>query len=77
MIDKTGNNKIVISSNDNKITIEADGDIEIKSSRGKLKMSAIGVEIKSQAGIELQAMQNVDVKASAQVNVRGALINLN
>ena len=77
VIDKTGNNKIVISSNDNKITIEANGDIEIKSSTGKLKMSAIGVEIKSQAGIELQATQSVDVKANAQVNVRGALINLN
>src|SRR4029450_11701286 len=77
VIDKTGHNKVVISSNDNKITIEADGDIEIKSSRGKLKMSAIAGEIKSQAGIELQAMQSVDVKATAQVNVRGALINLN
>lgn len=77
IIDKTGNNRIVISSSENKIVIQADGDIEIKSTRGKLSMSAIGVEIKSQAGVDIQAMQNVDVKATAQVNVRGTLVNLN
>ncbi|MEO8938422.1 MAG: phage baseplate assembly protein V [Burkholderiaceae bacterium] len=77
IIDKTGNNRIVISSSENKIVIQADGDIEIKSTRGKLTMSAIGVEIKSQAGVDIQAMQNVDVKATAQVNVRGTLVNLN
>ena len=77
VIDKTKRNRIVITSSDNKITIEADGDIEIKSTRGKLRMSAIGVEIQSQAGVQVQAATNIDVKASAQVNVRGALINLN
>jgi len=77
VIDKTKRNKIVITSSDNKITIEADGDIEIKSATGKLRMSAIGVEIKSQAGIDMQATANIDVKATAQVNVRGALVNLN
>lgn len=77
VIDKTGKNKITITSSDNKITVEAEGDIEIKSTRGKLKMSAVGVEIRSQAGVDVQAAQSIDVKASAQVNVRGALINLN
>ena len=55
IIDKTGSNRIVITSSDNKISIEAVGDIDITSSSGKLTMSAIGVEINSQAGVKIQA----------------------
>ncbi len=69
IIDKTGNNKIVIESSGNKISIKATGDIEISSSTGKITLSAIGIELKSQA--------NVDVTANAQVNVKGAMVNIN
>jgi uncharacterized protein involved in type VI secretion and phage assembly len=69
IIDKTGNNKIVIDSSGNKISIKATGDIEISSSTGKITLSAIGIELKSQA--------NVDVTANAQVNVKGAMVNMN
>jgi uncharacterized protein involved in type VI secretion and phage assembly len=77
IIDKTGNNRIVISASDNKILIEAQGDISITSQTGKLSMSAVGIEMKSQAGVQIQAMQSIDVSATAQVNVKGAMINLN
>lgn len=77
IIDKTGSNRIVITSSDNKITIEATGDIDITSSAGKLTMSAIGVEIKSQTDVKVQANTTVDVKANAQVSIQGALIKLN
>jgi uncharacterized protein involved in type VI secretion and phage assembly len=77
IIDKSGNNTIVINTSNNTITIEAQGDITIKSSTGKLTMSANGIEMKSQAGIEIQATQSIDLKASAQVNVKGVMINLN
>jgi uncharacterized protein involved in type VI secretion and phage assembly len=69
IIDKTGNNKIVIDSSGNKISMKAMGDIEISSSTGKITLSAIGIELKSQA--------NVDVTANAQVNVKGAMVNIN
>ncbi len=78
VIDKSGHNKIVIKTADNSVTIEAQGDITIKSTNGKLTLSAMsGVELKSQAGVDIQATQSVDVKANAQVNVKGAMINLN
>ncbi len=77
IIDKTGSNRIVITSSSNKIAIEAQGDIEITSSTGKLKMSAVGVEIQSQAGVKIQAQTTVDVNASAQVSVQGALVKIN
>lgn len=77
IIDKTGSNRIVITSSDNKISIEATGDINITSSTGKLTMSAISVEIKAQTGVSVQAGTTVDVKANAQVAIQGALVKLN
>lgn len=77
IIDKTGNNRIVIASTGNKITIEAQGDIAITSSTGKLTMSAVGVEIKSQTDIKIQAATTVDVSANAQVSIQGAIVKLN
>jgi len=77
IIDKTGNNKIVVNSAENSITIEANADITIKSATGKLTMEAIGIEMKSQAGITVQATLGLDLKANAQVTVKGATIQLN
>jgi uncharacterized protein involved in type VI secretion and phage assembly len=77
IIDKSGRNKFVISTADNSITIEAQGDITIKSASGKLTLTANGIEIKSQAGVTVQAAQSMDLKASAQIIVKGAMINLN
>jgi uncharacterized protein involved in type VI secretion and phage assembly len=85
VIDKTGSNKIVIASSDNKITIEAQGDIEITSQTGKVKITAIGVEITSntdvkiqaQTSIDIQAQASIDASATGQVTISGALVNIN
>ena len=84
IIDKTGNNKIVISSSDNKITIEADSDISIKSKQKVIVDGQMGVEISSQQKVDVKGQTgvgveglNVDVKGSAQVNIKGSMINLN
>lgn len=77
IIDKSGNNKIIIDTANNSITIEANSDITIKSSTGKLTMQANGIEMKSQAGVSVQAAQGLDLKAGAQVTVKGATIQLN
>lgn len=77
VIDKTGNNKIVITSSDNKIAIEAQGDISIKSSTGKVKIDAVGVEITSSSDVKIQAQTSIDASATGQVNIKGSLVNLN
>ncbi|MEN8260059.1 MAG: phage baseplate assembly protein V [Pseudomonadota bacterium] len=78
IIDKTGNNKIVIDTAENSVTIEAQGDITINSVTGKLTITAAkGIEMTSQAGVEIKAATSMDLKAGAQVNVKGAMINLN
>lgn len=77
VIDKTGSNRIVIDSAANTITIEAQSDITIKSTTGKLTMEANGIEMKSRMGVSVEAAQNMDVKANAMVTVSGAMIRLN
>ena len=77
IIDKTGSNSIVISSQDKTITIAADSDVTIKSANGKLKLTGNGVEISSQAGVKVEAAQSMDLKANAQLNVKGQMVNIN
>ncbi len=76
IIDKTGNNRIVIAASDNTIKIEADGDISIKAG-GKLSLTGNGVEVKSQAGVTIQGSQDIGVTASGQLNLKGSIVNLN
>jgi uncharacterized protein involved in type VI secretion and phage assembly len=77
IIDKSGDNRIIVNTAQNSITIEAKSDIMIRSATGKLTMEANGIEIKSQAGITAQAALSMDLKANAQVTVKGATIHLN
>jgi uncharacterized protein involved in type VI secretion and phage assembly len=77
VIDKTGQNKIVITSTDNKIAIEAQGDIEITSQTGKVKISGVSIEITAMTDVKVQAQTTLDATATAQVNIKGALVNIN
>jgi phage baseplate assembly protein V len=77
IIDKTGSNKIVIDSTRNTITIEAESDITIKSSTGKLTMQAMSIEMKSQTSVSVDAGTTMDLKANAVMTVKGAMIQLN
>jgi uncharacterized protein involved in type VI secretion and phage assembly len=77
IVDKSGNNSIVISTADNTITISAAADISITSSGGKLQLSGDGVEITSQAAVMIEASTSVDLKARGQMTIRGATVNIN
>jgi uncharacterized protein involved in type VI secretion and phage assembly len=77
VIDKTGQNKIVITSADNKIAIEAQGDIEITSQTGKVKISGISIEITATTDVKVQAQTTLDATATAEVNIKGGLVNIN
>ncbi|TAK74770.1 MAG: phage tail protein [Aquabacterium sp.] len=77
IVDKTGNNRIVIDSSANGIRIEAQGDIELTSSTGKVKISAVGIELASQAGVTVQAQTTLDLSAQAQATLQGALVKVN
>lgn len=77
IIDKTGHNRVVISASDNSISIEAQGDIAIRSQTGKVTIEGVGVEIDSKAGVKVSANTTIDATATATMNLKGALINLN
>ena len=77
IIDRTGSNKIIIDSAANTITIQAQSDITIKSTTGKLTMQANGIEMKSQLGVSVEAATSMDLQANAIVTVKGAMIRLN
>ena len=77
IIDKTGNNRIVIHSSDNSLSIEAQGDIAIRSSAGKVSVEGLGVSVASQLDVKIQAQTTMDISASAPVNIKGALVNVN
>jgi uncharacterized protein involved in type VI secretion and phage assembly len=77
VIDKTGQNKIVITSADNKIAIQAQGDIEITSQTGKVKISGVSIEVTAMTGMTVQAQTTLDATAGAEVTIKGTLVNIN
>jgi uncharacterized protein involved in type VI secretion and phage assembly len=76
IIDKSGNNKIVVDSSQNSITIESGGDIKL-TAKGKVTLSGNGVEIQSQADGSFKASSTLDVNANGQLNLKGSMVNIN
>jgi uncharacterized protein involved in type VI secretion and phage assembly len=76
IIDKSGNNKIVVDSSQNSITIESGGDIKL-TAKGKVTLSGNGVEIQSQADGSFKASGTLDVNANGQLNLKGSMVNIN
>ena len=77
IIDKTGNNSVVIDSVKNTIMIKSQSDISVTSATGRLKMSAVGIDIESKSDIKIKANSTIDAQASAVMTLKGALIKLN
>lgn len=69
IIDKTGNNKIIIDTSGNTITISSDKDIELKAPQGKVLIDAKEFEIKSSAAGK--------VEAGGTLTVKGSTVNIN
>jgi len=69
IVDKSGNNKIVINTKDNLITVSSDKDIEFSAPNGKIAIDAKSIEMKSSA--------ETTIEASADMTVKGATVNIN
>jgi uncharacterized protein involved in type VI secretion and phage assembly len=77
IIDKSGNNRIRIQSQDNSVSIEAQADISITSQTGKVKIQAMGIELTSNMDVKIQAQTTLDATANAEVTIQGALVKVN
>jgi uncharacterized protein involved in type VI secretion and phage assembly len=76
IIDKSGNNSIVIDTAHNTLRIIADKDIEL-TAKETIKLTAKNVEISSSETTKIEAKQGMDVKASGELNVKGSKVNIN
>lgn len=71
IVDKTGNNKIVINSSNNSMEIKVDGDLSIEA-KGKISLKAMqGVDMNSQTDFKIAGTSGLDMSSQAQVKVSG------
>lgn len=77
IIDKSGNNSIVIETATKAITIKSDKDITLSAPKGAIKLDAQKLEIKSSADTKIEAGASLDVKAEATLNIKGQMVNIN
>lgn len=77
IVDASGNNRIVIDTAQDTITITAGKDLVLAAPQGKLRMAAQTIEIESSADAKLAAGDGLDVTAVGTLNVKGATVNIN
>lgn len=77
IVDGSGKNSITISTKDNTVTVQADADVVVRSSGGKLVLEGKGIELKSQEGVRVEAGKDLELQSGAQVKIKGSTINLN
>jgi uncharacterized protein involved in type VI secretion and phage assembly len=78
VVDKSEKNSIVIDTGKNTITIQADADIVLRSSQGKVAIEGQSIELTSTAkDLKIQSSGNLDLQASGQSNLKGSVVNIN
>jgi phage baseplate assembly protein V len=77
IVDRTGDNSIVIKSADGKLEISAKGDIRIASASGKVSIEGKDVEIKATSDAAVTADGKLDLKASGAATLKGATVDIN
>ncbi len=77
--DKQGDERIeIVDPKGNGITIKSSDDsITIRCDNGKLKLSAMEIEIVATTGVKIEANTTIDVKAAAPLTLKGAVVNIN
>jgi len=77
IIDKSGQNKIVIDTAENAIAITSDKDITLSAPQGTITLEAKSLTLKASADAEVEAGGGMDLTASGTMTCQGATINLN
>ena len=77
VIDKTGQNSIVIEAKDNTITITSDKDIVLKAAAGKITLQGKDIELKSTSATKIEAGGEMTLKAGGTMTVKGSAVNIN
>jgi uncharacterized protein involved in type VI secretion and phage assembly len=76
VIDSTGGTSVVLDSAARTITLEAEGDLTIRSTGGTLRLQGVRVEIKAAAVIDARGPQ-VQVVGDAVTSIKGGVVTIN
>ena len=77
IVDGSGNNRIVIDTAHNAVTITAAQDITLSAPNGTLTLEAQTLALKAAAATTVEAGSTVDVTASGSMTLKGSTIDLN
>lgn len=78
ILDRTGNNTIVIDSAANQVSVHADGDILLRSANGKVEISGPAVEISStRQDIRVTSAAGMTLSARGTSTITGATVSIN
>jgi phage baseplate assembly protein V len=77
IVDKTGDNRIVITSSDNGIAISAEGDVTIESASGRVSITGNDVEIQAKDSLTLLSDNTLDLEASGEATLQGSTVAIN
>lgn len=78
IIDKSGNNSIVIDTAGNRITVRTAQDVNIEAPQGTIKLSAKNIEISSSAETKVQANGGLTLDGSpGSTAIKGSTVNIN
>jgi phage protein D/phage baseplate assembly protein gpV len=77
IVDKSGENSVMIDTLSNSISIKSAQDVVIEAPQGKISLRAKNVELKSTADTNLEAQTTVNLKAGATMTIKGQRVNIN
>ena len=78
IIDKSGNNSVIIDTASNTITITSDADVKIEAPKGTIKLNAQNIEIASSAETKVAAQGGLNLDGSpGTTTIKGATVNIN
>lgn len=77
IVDKSGENKIVIDTAAKAIAITSHQDITLSAPQGTITLDAKNLAFKSSADTKVEASGGMNLKANGTMNCKGATINLN
>ncbi|MDL1982663.1 MAG: phage baseplate assembly protein V [Deltaproteobacteria bacterium] len=77
IIGKGEEDKIVIDTEKNAITISVAGDITLSAPDGKITLECNELELNASSSAKLVSDQSADVEAGATLNLKGQTVNIN
>ena len=77
IIDKSGNNKLIIDTATNTISVTTNKDLKLSAAKGQITLTAQTIVIEAQSKLEIKSSGAADVQASGPLNIKGAVVNIN